>query len=134
MNKKDVKVIKGHQVQIVLLAHVMYHQVLKLFKHEHKLLHMWLFQWVEVVFEGCQKFYQGSAVISCYIYYCYVKWFQLLATSVADNLSYKRSPPTGLFACCFSEELRGPSVKLLYTTYMLNSIVACSVTIFMKFS
>jgi hypothetical protein len=53
MNKKDVKVTKEHQVQIVLLAHVMYRQVLK-FKHEHKLLHMWLFQWVEVVLE-CVK-------------------------------------------------------------------------------
>jgi len=40
MNKKDIKVTKGYQVQIVLLAHVMYPEVLKLFKHEHKVLHM----------------------------------------------------------------------------------------------
>jgi len=40
MNKKDVKVTKEYQVQIVLLAHVMFLQVLKLFKHEYKLLHM----------------------------------------------------------------------------------------------
>ena len=40
MNMKVVKVAKGHQVQIVLFAYVMYLQVLKLFKHEHKLSHM----------------------------------------------------------------------------------------------
>jgi len=73
MNNNDVKITKGHQVQIVLLVHVMYRQVLELFTHEHKLLHMCLFQWVEVVFGGCQKFCQGSAVISCYIYSRYVK-------------------------------------------------------------
>jgi len=54
MNRKDEKVSKEHQVLIVLLAHVMYRQVLKSFKHEHKLLRMWLFQWVEVGVE-CVK-------------------------------------------------------------------------------
>jgi len=40
MNKKAVKVTVDYQVQIVLVAHVMYRQVLKLFNHDHKLLHV----------------------------------------------------------------------------------------------